>query len=98
MATKASGSGRFGSAHSLGYGRLAVSGGLTSFVLFVACWAAAQIPAFSATHAFISLFTKAEMASRQALVEGGAWSLIFGAFASALFAVIYNLMAPLARR
>lgn len=98
MATKATKSAAARTAHSLGYGRLAVSGGLTALVLFVACWVAAQIPAFSATHAYIGLFTKAEMASQQALAEGGAWSLIFGAFASALFAAIYNLTRPFARR
>lgn len=98
MATKVSRSAGSAPAHLLGYRRLGLSGGLTALVLFVACWAAAQIPAFSPTHAYIGLFTKAEMASRTALVEGGAWSLIFGAFASALFALIYNLTAPLARR
>lgn len=98
MATKASRSAGAGPAHLLGYRRLAASGGLTALVLFVACWVAAQIPAFGATHAYISLFTTAEMASPTALVEGGAWSLIFGAFAAALFAVVYNITAPLARR
>lgn len=98
MATKASRSAGAGPAHLLGYRRLAASGGLTALALFLACWVAAQIPAFGATHAYISLFTKAEMASRSALMEGSAWSLIFGAFASTLFAVIYNITAPLARR
>ncbi len=78
--------------------RLFVTGGITSLAVFVACWLGAQVPAFNPTHAYISLFTTAEVGSVTALFEGGVWALVFGAFAVGLFGLVYNLAAPLGRR
>lgn len=78
--------------------RLLVTGGITSLAVFAVCWLGAQVPAFNPTHAYISLFTTAELSSVAALLEGGAWSFVFGAFAVGLFGLVYNLAAPLGRR
>lgn len=78
--------------------RLSVTGGITSLSVFVACWLGAQMPALNPTHAYISLFTTAEVSSVAALLAGGLWSLVFGAFAVGLFGLVYNLAAPLTRR
>ena len=78
--------------------RLSTTGGITSVAVFIACWIGAQVPTSNPTHAFISLFTTAEVGSTTALVEGGAWSLVFGAFTVGLFGLIYNLTASIGRR
>lgn len=78
--------------------RMLVAGGTSALAVYVACWIAAQLPASSPTHAFISLFTSAEVTSGAALVEGGVWAMVFGAFVTSIFSLIYNLTAPLTRR
>ena len=78
--------------------RLIVTGGLTAAMAFVLCWIGTFIPFSSPTHAYISLFTRAEMSSAEALVEGTIWSLLFGALVGGLFALIYNATATLGRR
>jgi hypothetical protein len=40
---------------------------------------------------FISLFTAQTIDSTAALLEGSAWSLVFGAATGALVAIFYNL-------
>ena len=77
--------------------RLSITGGITSLAVFIACWIGAQVPGFNPTHAFISLFTTAEVGSTTALLEGGVWSLVFGAFTVGLFGLIYNLTASIGR-
>jgi hypothetical protein len=78
--------------------RLVVAGALTSVAVFLLCWLGTFIPFSSPTHAYIALFTQAHISSVQALVEGGFWSLLFGALVAAVFALIYNATAPLGRR
>lgn len=78
--------------------RLSVTGGITSLAVFIVCWIGAQVPAFNPTHGFISLFTAAEVGSTAAILEGGFWSLVFGAFTAGLFGLVYNLTGPIGRR
>jgi hypothetical protein len=87
-----------GLGRTLSITRLIVTGGITAAAVFVLCWIGTVIPFSSPTHAYISLFTSAPVASTQALVEGTIWSLLFGALVGGLFALIYNVAAPLARR
>jgi len=82
----------------LSVARLTVAGGATAAIAFVLCWLGTLVPFASPTHAYISLFTSADVSSVQALGEGALWSLLFGALVGALFALVYNAAAPLARR
>lgn len=83
--------------HSISVVRLFVAGGLTAAAVFVLCWIGTYIPFSTPTHAYIALFTPADMSSVQALVEGGLWSLLFGALVGALFALIFNATRALGR-
>lgn len=84
--------------HTLSVTRLLVSGAATGAVIFVLCWLGTFVPFASPTHAYIPLFTNAEISSARALVEGTFWSLLFAGIAAALFGVIYNRMGAIARR
>jgi hypothetical protein len=83
---------------TLGITRLAVTGGVTGGLFLVFCWLGTFLPVSSPTHAYIKLFTNADVGSARALVEGGVWALLFGALISALFAFVYNSVAALSRR
>lgn len=85
-------------AHRLTVTRLAVAGGVTAALIFVLCWIGAFIPYSSPTHAYIGLFTSADLKSTAALAEGSLWSLLFGGLSGGLFAFVYNLFASLDRR
>jgi len=85
-------------AHRLSVTRLAITGGVTGALIFVLCWIGAFIPFASPTHAYIGLFTPADMKSTAALAEGSLWSLLFGGLSGALFALVYNLFGGLERR
>lgn len=78
--------------------RLALTGSVTAALVFVVCWLGTFIPFFSPTHAYISLFTAAETSTPEALIEGSLWSLLFGGFSAALFAIVYNLFGGLESR
>lgn len=82
----------------IGVLRLAATAGVATGVMFVLCWLGTFIAFSSPTHSFIGLFTKAETQSVQALVEGGAWSLLFGTLSGGLIAALYNSFAGLDRR
>lgn len=84
--------------HKLSVSRLLVAGGVTAAIVFVLCWLGTFIAFSSPTHAYISLFTNADISSGLALVEGGLWSLLFGALVGAAFALVYNATAALDRR
>lgn len=77
--------------HRIVVARLAVAGGLSAAAVLLLCWLGTLIPYSNPTHAYISLFTTAPVSSVTALVEGLGWSLLFGALAGGVFAVIYNL-------
>ena len=51
----------------------------------------------SPTHAYIRLFTLADIQSAAALLEGSLWSLLFGGLSGAVIAAIYNMFARLSR-
>ena len=70
--------------------RCALTGALVAALLFILCWIGTFLPFSSPTHAYIGLFTPAEMPSIQALVEGTCWSLAFGTIMGALIALVYN--------
>ena len=78
--------------------RLSAAAGVASALIFALCWVGTFIPFASPTHAYIALFTPAPMNSVQALTEGTLWSLLFGAFSGALFAIVYNVFGGLERR
>lgn len=83
---------------SLSVVQLLAAGAVTASVIFVLCWIGTFIPYSSPAHAYIGLFTAADLNSTRALVEGAFWSLLFGGLAAALFALVYNSVAGVARR
>jgi hypothetical protein len=84
--------------HTLSVTRLLITGGATAAVVFVLCWVGTFITFSSPTHAYIGLFTNADISSGQALAEGTLWSLLFGALVGAVFALIYNATAMIGRK
>lgn len=79
----------------IGIFHLAATSGVTAIVIFILCWLGTFIPFSSPTHAYVGLFTQAEMQSGAALVEGGLWSLLLGGLSGGLIAVFYNMFANL---
>lgn len=85
-------------AHTLSALRLAIAGGVTAATIFLLCWLGTLLPFSNPTHAYISLFTNAEISSGLALAQGFCWSLLFGVLVGAVFALIYNATASLGRK
>ena len=81
----------------IGLLRLAATGGVAAAMIFILCWLGTFIPFSSPTHAYIGLFTQANMQSAASLLEGSLWSLLFGGLSGALIAALYNLFAGLER-
>jgi len=86
-----------GSIHRIAVLRLALTGAITAALVFVLCWLGTFIPFSSPTHAYIGLFTPAEMNSVGALGQGAVRSFLFGGFSGAVFAWVYNLLGSLER-
>lgn len=84
--------------HKIGVLRLALTGAIASAVFFVLCWVGAQIPLGTLSHMYIQLFTKADLNSTAALVEGLCWSIGFGLIGGALIALAYNFLGALERK
>ena len=84
--------------HKISVPRLAAAGGVTAAIIFILCRHGTFIAFARPTHAYIALFTRAEVNSTAALMEGSLWSLLFGVLTGALFAVVYNLFTGLERR
>jgi hypothetical protein len=84
--------------HRIGILRLAATLGFGAAFIFVICWLGIFVPLSSPTHAYIGLFTSAEPTSGLALLDGSAWSLLFGALTGAILAALYNMFARLDRR
>lgn len=82
--------------HTLSVARLAITGAVTAAVIFVLCWLGTFVPFSSPTHAYITLFTNADISSGLALAGGTCWSFLFGLIVGAVFALIYNATALLA--
>jgi len=83
--------------HRLQVLRLALTGAITAAAVFALCWLGTLIPFSSPTHAYISVFTPAEVASGAALAQGLCWSFLFGGLSGAVLATVYNLLGPLDR-
>lgn len=83
---------------ALGTVRLLLSGAITAAVIFGLCWIGALLAYSGPTHAYVSLFTAAPIASGRAWVEGTAWSLLFGGLSAAVFGLVYNSVAAFERR
>jgi len=83
--------------HCISILRAGAAGDLGMAVLTLLCWIGAFVPFSSPTHAYINLFTPAELHSVRALLEGTAWALLFGLVAGAVLATAYNLLARLER-
>lgn len=87
-----------GIGHTVSVTRLIMTGGATAAIVFVLCWVGTFITFSSPTHAYIGLFTKADISSWQALAEGTLWSLLFGALVGAVFALMYNATEAIGRK
>lgn len=86
-----------GSPRRINVVRAALATGVGLAVLMVLCWLGAFIPFASPTHAYVGLFTPAELHSVQALLEGTFWALLFGIVAGSVVAATYNAFARLDR-
>lgn len=72
----------------------AIALSLALIVLFVICALAELVaPGLQVTHAWVSLFTLAPIASPQAWLEGLFFSLAFGIVAGSIFAAVHNGVA-----
>jgi len=79
----------------IGVLRLALTGAITAGAFFALCWIGLFIPFGSPTHAYLGLFTNAEMTSTTALFQGLCWSVIFGGLLGGLTAFVYNALSVL---
>ena len=86
------------SIHRIGVLRAALTGAITASVVFFLCWLGTFVPFSSPTHAYIGLFTTAEVASSAALAGGLCWSFLFGALSGAVLATVYNFLGPIDRK
>ena len=75
--------------------RFAIAGAVSLVALFVLCWIGAVIWPAAFTHAFITLFTPAPIASWLALGQGACGALIFGFLSGGVVALSYNLSLAL---
>jgi hypothetical protein len=80
---------------TIGVIRLAATGAITAGVFFALCWVGLFLPFGSPTHAYLGLFTNAEMTSAAALIQGLCWSVAFGALVGGLTAFFYNALSVL---
>lgn len=78
--------GKLGIIHS------AATGAISLGIIYVACWLGAAFTAMPVTHMFISLFTPAPITSTTALAYGLCLSLVFGAWAGFVIAVVSNFL------
>ena len=81
----------------IGVLRLALTAAITAAVVFVLCWLGTFIPFSSPTHAYIGLFTPADINSAVGLGQGICWSFLFGGLSGAVLAAVYNALGPLER-
>jgi hypothetical protein len=77
--------------------RVSAAAGVALAVLMILCWIGAFIPFASPTHAYVGLFTPAELHSARALLESTLWALLFGLIAGGVVAITYNSLARLER-
>lgn len=77
----------------LGIVHCAVTGALVFGVILVVCWIGAVVTPMPVTHMYIAMFSAAEITSTAALWGGLLWSLVFGAWAGFVLAVVNNAIA-----
>ena len=77
--------------------RVAVATSLSAMAFVVLCWIGARIGFGPAGHMYLSAYSPAEVTSVVALLAGLCWSFLGGAILGAVYAIIYNLLAPLER-
>lgn len=80
-------------ANRLSVNRLAMTGALSTALLFMLCWVVGAL-GFVGSHAFIALFTLAPVLSVTALCIGAITAVVFGGIGGAAIAVFYNLLGP----
>ena len=73
--------------------RFALTGAIASGVFFLLCWVGLFLPFGSPTHAYLGLFTNAELTTAFGFGQGLCWSVIFGAVAGLLISVSYNALS-----
>ena len=89
---------RLFAAPRLGVARVALTTAFAATAFLFLCWVGAALGLGPASHMYIQLFSTAAVTSGLALIVGLCWSLAGGLVAGALFAWIYNLLAPLDAR
>jgi hypothetical protein len=77
----------------LSVNRLAMTGALSTALLFLLCWVAGAL-GFVGSHAFIALFTLAPVLSINALCIGMLSAAVFGGIGGAAIALFYNVLGP----
>lgn len=80
-------------AHRLSVNRLAMTGALSTVLLFVLCWVAGAL-GFVGSHTFIALFILAPVLSVTALCIGTLSAALFGGIGGAVIALFYNVLGP----
>lgn len=88
----------YSSASRLGVARVGLTTALAATAFMLLCWIGARLGLGPASHMYIQLFSTEAVTSVPALLLGLCWSLGGGLIAGALFAAIYNLLAPLDAR
>ena len=96
MATTAGQMG-YSSANRLNVFRVSLTTALAATAFILLCWVGAVIGLGPVSHMYLQLFSAADVTSAVALIVGICWSFFGGLIAGGLFAVIYNLLAPLER-
>lgn len=77
----------------LSVNRLAMTGALSTALLFLICWVAGAF-GFVGSHAFIALFTLAPVLSVTALCIGAISAAVFGGIGGGAIALFYNVLGP----
>lgn len=75
--------------------RVAAATSLTAMTFLVLCWIGARVSFGPLTHMYVSMFSDAGVTSGTALFVGICWSFLGGAIMGAVYALIYNALAPL---
>lgn len=78
--------------------RVGLASAIAAFAFLLLCWIGALIGLGPVSHMYIQLFSGLAVTSGTALLVGLCYSLVGGFVAGALFAWIYNLLAPLDAR
>ena len=77
--------------------RVTAATSIAALMFLVLCWIGARIGIGPGTHMYVNMFSDAGTTSAAALFAGVCWSFLGGALIGAIFALIYNALAPLER-